>query len=339
MVSLASHTRGARVLVTGATGFVGSHLVSALVHAGARVTAIIDQIPPGGYFAQDRLLDKVTPVFGTITDLALVRRTLRQHRIETVMHLAAVAVEAEAFAEPYRALEVNIVGTVNILEACRLEMRQIDRIMIASSDKAYGDTEKLPYTEDMPLLGRNPYDASKSCADMLSQTYHRSYGLPIMIGRYANVFGPWDVNWSRLIPGTLRRVFRGEAPILKRPRAGAFTRDFLPIEDALRSYFAMYRAFDDRSLHGQAFNFALAEPRGIADVIQMLLRTAGAPELPPQVVFSDHPEILAQHMCIAKAAERLSWVPEHTFEAALRETTAWYIRYFTEASARALDVA
>jgi CDP-glucose 4,6-dehydratase len=315
-----------RVLITGATGFVGAHITEAVLSRGAQVTAIINDLQKGSFFDQRGLLQGVTPSVGTLLDYSFLERTIRENRIDTVLHLAAIAIEGAAFADPHPTLEVNIRGTYNLLEACRVN--RVRKVVVASSDKAYGSHETLPYQESFPLKGKHPYDVSKSCADLVAQAYHHSYGLPVVIGRYGNIFGPGDTNYTRLVPGTLLRLYKGESPVIKVHPGGPFSRDFLYIKDVVRSYFSMLEGLDHHEVHGQAFNFGLNGNWKVADIVKLLQRITHSEDIPVSLIPAHHGEIKDQHVSNQKAAKMLKWKPRYMLEEALRATAEWYFRQF-----------
>jgi CDP-glucose 4,6-dehydratase len=319
--------QGHHILITGASGFVGASLTARLLDAGAEVTTILATWEPHSYFVSSGMIHHTTNVIGSIEDYDTLQRTILGHKIDTVIHLAAVAVEGKAFQAPRQAFEVNIRGTYNLLEACRLHADLVQRVIVASSDKVYGDSATLPYVEDMALLGRHPYDVSKVCGDVLAQSYAHSYGLPIVIGRFGNIFGGGDVNWSRLIPGTIRLLLMDKPPVLRVHPHGSFRRDFLYIQDTVDAYIAMLEALNDPAIHGHAFNFALGESWSVAEVIQEIRRLLGKEHLVPQIVIATHGEILQQHMAIHKASQLLHWTPRYAFTTGLAETVEWYVKF------------
>ncbi len=326
---------GGRSLVTGASGFVGSRLVARLVAAGEPVTVLLAEREPDSELIRSGLIDRVSVCEGRLEDFALIERTVREGGFETVYHLAAVAQQDAAFADPLRAFEANIRGTYHLLEACRRAGGSVKRVLVASSDKAYGEGGQLPYLESMAMNGLNPYDVSKSCADLLARSYHQSYGLPVAVGRYGNTFGPGDRNLSRLIPGTVRRLLARQSPVIKRPGGRDFTRDFLYIEDSVESYFAMAAGLDRGVAGGEAYNFAMGASYSTTYIVERIQRLMAAENLEPQVIEPPHPEIMHQQVSNTKAREQLGWAPRWTLEDGLVPTVAWY----TEFLARGEDAA
>ena len=316
--------RSGRSLVTGASGFVGSRLVARLAAAGAAVTVLLAEWEPDSELIRSGVIDRVEVCKGRLEDFELIERTVRLGGFETVYHLAAVAQQDAAFADPLRAFEANIRGTYHVLEACRRAAGSVKRVLVASSDKAYGDGARLPYDESMAMNGLNPYDVSKSCADLLARSYHASYGVPVAVGRYGNTFGPGDRNFSRLIPGTVRRLLAGQSPVIKRPGGQDFSRDFLYIEDSVESYFAMAAGIDRGVAGGEAYNFAMGVSYSPTRIVEQLQRLMGAEHLVPQVIEPPHEEILHQQVSNTKARDRLGWAPRWTMEDGLAATVAWY---------------
>jgi CDP-glucose 4,6-dehydratase len=324
VIGRSSDVRGRRVLVTGASGFVGTWLTEHLVDAGADVTVVLADFNPKTPFVASGLIHRVRNLIGSVEDFTFLKKAIGNHGIDSVFHLAAVAIESRALQSPRSAFEINIRGTYNVLEACRVHASTVRSVIVASSDKAYGDNPTLPYIENLPLHGRHPYDVSKSCADLIAQSYARSFGLPVVIGRFGNIYGAGDLNWSRLIPGTIRRLLQGEAPIVRRHATGDFHRDFLYAGDCVRAYLAMLEATENPELFGEAFNFAMGGTWAIPEVVGELQELLGLGHVEPNMVLSDHPEIPFQHVCVEKAARLLGWFPRTSLTAGLSETVMWY---------------
>lgn len=317
--------RGHRILVTGASGFIGSWLTEHLVSRDATVTALVYKPNPRSRFVRNGLANRVSCVYGSLGDYDLLRSVIDDHAIDTVFHLAAVSVQGLAYREPRRAFDSNIRGTYNLLEACRLH--SVQRVIVASSDKVYGDTEDLPYVEELSLRGRNPYDVSKVCADLLAQSYYSSYGLPVIIGRFGNVYGGGDLNWSRLIPRTIRRLSRGKRPILHLPATGEYARDFLYIKDLIPAYMAMFEGLSDPGLHGEAFNFGTGACWTVRDLIEKIQEHMGT-SLPPRIKRCSEGEILQQAVSPQKAWDQLGWTSSYSLHKGLGETIRWYLHFF-----------
>lgn len=314
------HSRN--VLVTGATGLVGSWLCGRLLGSGARVAALVRDVDPQSQLLSSGDYQRLSVVNGDLADLQAVERAIVQHGAETVFHIGAQAVVAVGEALPIETFESNIRGTYNVLEACRRQSRVVRRVVVASSDKAYGTQEHLPYTEDMPLEGRRPYEVSKSCADLLARAYFESYGLPVGIARCGNIYGGGDLNWSRLIPDTIRSTLHGEAPVLR--SNGRHIRDFVYVKDVVDAYLTLAEALDDEGIHGQAFNFSAERPYTVIEVVEAIQKLLPEGARPPVILDVAQGEIESQYLDSSKARKRLGWSAAYPLEQGLRETIAWY---------------
>ncbi len=312
--------RDRRVAVTGATGFLGSHLCLILQRLGADLVVLRrDRVPPTAVAAG--WADAVAVVEGDVADQALLERMLVEYEVRTVFHLAAQTQVQVANHNPVSTWEANIAGTWALLEAVR-RTPHVEQVVCASSDKAYGSQPVLPYEEDMPLLAVNPYDVSKACADLITQSYHHRWGTPVAITRCGNFFGPGDVNWERLVPGTIRSLLRGDRPVVRSD--GSLVRDYLYVVDGALAYLQLAEAMaaDDRH-HGQAYNFSTEQPLTVLELLARLQAAAGT-DLEPDVRGTASHEIDAQHLSATKARRELGWAPQHTVDEALAETVAWY---------------
>lgn len=309
------------VLVTGATGFLGSHLTGHLVAKGAQVVALIrDDVPPtpivGGWLA------KVARISGDIRDQALLERVLGEFEVATVFHLAAQTIVGVANANPVSTFESNIAGTWSLLEAVR-RSPGVRQVVVAGSDKAYGQQPVLPYTEDMPLLAVHPYDVSKACADMLTISYHRSFGVPACITRCGNFFGPGDTNWNRLVPGTMRSLIRGRRPVIRSD--GRPIRDYLFVEDGALAYMTLAEAMAQREeVIGGIFNFSSEVEITVLDFVRFIADALGRRDLEPDIRAEAFHEIDHQFLCAEKAHRELGWWPTHTVSEAVKLTAQWY---------------
>jgi CDP-glucose 4,6-dehydratase len=308
-------------LVTGATGLVGGWLVRRLVDAGADVVCLIRDWVPQSECVQSRLLERVKSVRGDVRDQALLERVLGEYEIDTVFHLAAQTIVGIADRNPVSTFESNIRGTWALLEACR-RSPGVRQIVAASSDKAYGDQDVLPYDETTPLAGRHPYDVSKSCADLIAQTYAANYGLPVAVTRCGNFYGGGDLNWNRLVPGTIRSVVRGLRPVIRTD--GTLVRDYFYIEDGVAAYLLLARRLaEDRTLIGEAFNFSTELQVTALEMVQAILSQMGS-DLAPNVRNEACREIAQQYLCAKKARERLGWKPLFDLREGLDRTIRWY---------------
>jgi CDP-glucose 4,6-dehydratase len=319
--------RNARVLVTGASGFTGSRLTAELLEAGASVTALTFGADPQGAFLRMNFLERLTRIPGSIVDFELLKRTIADQGIDTVFHLAGISIESTAYERPLEAFEANIRGTYNVLEACRVNSSLVSRVIVASSDKAYGDCQELPYKEKFPVEGRNPYDVSKSCGDLLARSYHHSYGLPVAVARFANIYGGGDLNWTRLVPGTIRRLLNQEPPLVRSPPHGEYKRDFLYIEDQVRAYLSLLAGLSRPEVQGQAFNFGMGACISVPEIVAQIQEIMGLEHIVPVRQNGDHSEIPHQQLSIDRAEKELGWCPRSSFEEGLTETVKWYTRF------------
>jgi CDP-glucose 4,6-dehydratase len=311
------------VLVTGAGGFVGSWLAKALLDAGASVTAILRDEPQLSNFDLLGLAPRVNVVRGSITDIALVERAVNEYEADTCFHLAAQAIVGAANRAPTSTFESNVRGTWVVLEACR-ESRLMQRVVIASSDKAYGSQPVLPYTEEMPLLASNPYDASKAAAEMIARSYHTSFGMRLAITRCANIYGGGDLNYSRLIPGTIRSVLLGERPVIRSD--GTPVRDYVHVDDAVNAYMLLAERLEEPGVVGEAFNFGGNTPISALDLVRKILELSGARNLEPDIQGKGRlaGEIDQQYLDSHKAEAVLGWAPHTDMKSGLRQAIGWY---------------
>ncbi len=312
---------GRRALVTGASGFLGHHVTGALLERGAHVTALVRDVVPDAPFFRDGLSGRVDVVRGAVEDLPVVQRALAEYEVDTVFHLAAQAIVGVANRSPLSTFETNVKGTWVLLEACRLH-GGVARIVVASSDKAYGVHATLPYEEDAPLRGNHPYDVSKSCADLIATTYHDTWGLPVAITRCGNLFGPGDLNWNRLVPGTIRSILRGERPLIRSD--GTLVRDYVHVQEIAQAYLLLAENLHRPEVVGRAFNFGTGEPVSVLQLTERLLRLSGREDLQPRILNEAHHEIPAQYLSARRARQVLGWAPQAPLDERLRETIAWY---------------
>lgn len=308
-------------LVTGATGLVGSWLVRRLLALGADVVCLIRDWVPQSELVKSGMLDKVRVVRGDLSDVNLLERVLGEYEIDTVFHLAAQTIVTIANRNPLSTFESNVAGTWNLLEAVRRSPR-VKQVVFASSDKAYGTAETLPYDEDTPLIGRHPYDVSKSCADLIATSFAMSFGVPVVITRCGNFYGGGDLNWNRIVPGTIRSVLRNEAPIIRSD--GQFVRDYFYVEDGAYAYTMLAEKLaGDRTLAGRAFNFSNEIQVTVTDVVNRVLRVMGS-KLEPVVQNQVSNEIRHQYLSAKRARTELGWKPLFTLEEGLEKTAQWY---------------
>lgn len=315
------------VLVTGATGILGSWLTEELVESGAEVVTIMrDDVPTSNLFfsGTDK---KIKTVRGSIEDYALVERTLNEYEIGTCFHLAAQTIVPTANRSPISTFESNIKGTWNLLEAAR-NSQLLKRLVVASSDKAYGEHEKLPYQENFPLNPRHPYDASKACADLLTQSYYHTYGLPVSITRCGNIYGGGDHNYNRIVPGTIRAIYLNENPVIRSD--GTLMRDYLFVKDIVTAYLLLAKHMG-KGVTGEVFNFGTEKPLTVLQLVNKIMELSKATHLKPVILGKGKipGEIEKQYLSSEKAKKILGWKPEYSIEEGLSETIGWYNNYFS----------
>ncbi|MGI8901498.1 MAG: NAD-dependent epimerase/dehydratase family protein [Nocardioides sp.] len=320
--------RNRPVAITGATGFVGSHLTAMLVDLGASVITLVrdhlpvfshGETPPAGLS-----LDRVVRVSGDVQDQAVLERLLGEYGVKTVIHLAAQSQVGVANRNPIGTFESNVRGTWALLEAVR-RSAGVEQVVTASSDKAYGGQTSLPYTEETPLAGVNPYDASKACADLIAQSYHRTFSVPVAITRCGNFFGPGDLNWNRLVPGTIRSLLLGERPVIRSD--GTMVRDYLYVVDGALAYLQLVEAMAaGLAVTGEAFNLSLEQPLAVLELVDRIQKAVGT-ELEPDIRAEASHEIDRQFLSSAKARDLLGWLPRFTLDEGLAATVDWYRSY------------
>lgn len=316
--------RGRPTLITGATGLMGGWLLKRLLDAGAEVVALVRDGARHSFAVQEGLLERTTILAGGLEDFDLLRRAAASHSIDTAFHLAAQPLVGVAKKDPRGTLETNVRGTWNLLEALRLSGAR--QVVVASSDRAYGDTEVLPCVEENPVQGRYPYDVSKSCADLISRMYASSFGLPVVVARCANLFGGGDLNFSRVVPGAIRATLQNERFVIRGD--GKSVRDFLYLKDAANAYLALAESLaEDPSLGGEAFNFGLDNRMSVLSLARRILSIMERPDLEPVVLNQDSGEGREHYLSSAKARRRLGWMPQYSIDEGLRETVAWYRAY------------
>lgn len=312
-----------RVLVTGASGLVGSHLVAALLRQGADVTVLLrDQDRRSALFRSSDI-DRVAVVAGALERVEDVERAVAESQCSVVFHLGAQTIVGVGVQAPLLTFEANVRGTYNVLEMCR--RHSVERLVLASSDKAYG-TSDHPYVEEDPLLARSPYDASKAAADLIAQSYHASFGTPLAILRCGNTYGGGDLNWSRIVPGTIRAFLRGEAPQIRSD--GSYVRDYIHVSDVVSAYCAAAEAIDRAEVAGQAFNVAAGEDATVLDVVRAIRELIGGRLPEPQILDVTKGEIREQRLDTAKVRRVLGWAPRVGLRDGLRDTITWYRAYF-----------
>ena len=317
-----------RVFVTGATGLVGGWLVEKVSASGADVITLVRDWVPASKLLSSSLMQKVTVVRGDLSDPLFLERILAEYEIQTVFHLAAQTIVPIANKNPLSTFESNIQGTWNLLEACR-SVSSVKSIVVASSDKAYGDADILPYRETFPLNAIYPYDVSKACADMICQSYASTFDLPIVITRCGNFFGGGDLNWNRIIPGTIRAIVRGDVPVIRSD--GSLVRDYIYVEDAVSAYMTLSeKLFNNKELKGEAFNFSNETQKSVLELTNLILEIMES-DLKPIVQRNNNGEIKAQYLDSTKAREKLAWKAKFGIEEGLRKTIDWYKEFLDNA--------
>ncbi len=311
-----------RVLITGATGVIGSWLVRELLAEGAYIVALVRDADPQSELYRSGDIRKVAVVAGSLEDFWTLERAINGHDIDTIFHLGAQTIVGTAHRFPLPTFEANIRGTYNLLEACRVHRGAIERIVIASSDKAYGEQPHLPYTEEMPLNGRHPYEVSKSCADLIAQAYFHTYGLPVAVARCANVYGGGDLNWSRIVPGTIRSFLKGTRPVIRSD--GTYVRDYIYVKDVACGYIRVAERLTEPRVQGEAFNLSTEKPLTVLQMVKAIQESMGCEHVEPDVRGYAEGEIRSQHLSASKARNVLKWEAAFDLKTGLRETIAWY---------------
>ena len=310
------------VFITGASGLLGSSMVEELLGKGANVTCLVRDWVYGSKLLESDYLAKCNIVRGELVDYDLLLRAINEYEIDTVFHLGAQTIVGTASRSPLSTFEANIKGTWNILEACRQCSQKIERVLVASSDKAYGSHADLPYTEKTPLVGRFPYDVSKSCTDLISMSYFHTYQTPVAITRCGNLFGAGDLNFNRLIPGTIKSALNNEAPIIRSD--GKFVRDYFYVKDAVDAYLCLAEKMPDQTFTGEDFNFGTETPLSVIQLVDEILQAMGKNELVPKILNQASHEIREQFLDCTKAKTMLDWQPTRTLKDGLTETIVWY---------------
>jgi CDP-glucose 4,6-dehydratase len=314
------------VFVTGCTGLLGSWLTKALVERGANVVGLIRDLVPKSNLNWSGFNDKISIVRGEIEDYFLLERAINEYEIDTVFHLAAQTIVTIANRNPISTFETNMGGTWNVLEACR-RAPLVKRILVASSDKAYGDQEKLPYDENTPLDGRHPYDVSKSCADLVCRAYFETYELPVCVTRCGNFYGGGDLNFNRIVPGTIRSVLNNEPPVIRSD--GTLVRDYFYIEDAVEAYLLLAEKMENKEIYGKAFNFSNELQITVLEMVEKIIAVMDS-NLKPVILNEATNEIKHQYLSAKKAKEILGWKSRYTLEEGLSRTIKWYRKFFAE---------
>ncbi|MBF8984820.1 GDP-mannose 4,6-dehydratase [Lutibacter sp. B2] len=314
------HWKNRNVFITGATGFLGSHIGKALIDLGANVTGLIRDFVSNSNICEIGYDKKINWVKGYLEDIHVLERALGEYEIDTVFHLGAQAIVGIANRNPISTFEANILGTCNILEACR-RSPLVKNIIVASSDKAYGNQKDLPYDENLPLQGRYPYDVSKSCADLIAQSYYHTYKLPVCITRCGNLYGGGDLNFNRIIPQTINSILNDHAPVIRSD--GTLIRDYFYIEDAVEAYLLLAEKMEEFKLYGEAFNFSNENRLTVLGIVERILNIMDS-DLKPIILNQGNNEIKYQYLSAKKAKEILKWESIFNIDEGLKRTVRWY---------------
>lgn len=313
---------GRRVLVTGATGLIGSWLTRRLLDLGSHVVVLVQDHDPQSELFRSGAIQRTTVISGELEDYGAIERAINREETDTVFHLGAQTLVGAAQRAPLATFEANIRGTYNLLEACRVNPAVVQRVIVASSDKAYGEHAQLPYTESTPLQGREPYAVSKTCTDLISQTYAASYNLPVVIARCGNVYGGGDLNWSRIVPGTIRALLEGRSPVIRSD--GTYLRDYIYVQDVVDGYLKLSESLDDPERRGVAYNISTEEALTVVELVSEIRSIMACGAIPLDIRATAQGEIHDQHLSAAKARQELGWRPTFGLHRGLRETIAWY---------------
>ena len=318
--------KGTNVLVTGADGFIGSHVAKALAEKGAGVVTIVRDIKKINNIDILKIKNKISIMHGNLINFEDCERCINEYDIEFCFHIAAQAIVGPDNRSPLSTFESNIKGTCDVLEACRTS-KTVKGLIIASSDKAYGQQKKLPYTEQSPLKGYYPYDASKACAEMLARSYYMTYNLPLAITRNANTYGPADMNLNRIIPDVVTRLIKDTQPVIRSD--GTPERDYMYIKDAVDAYLTLAESLHRKEVLGQAFNFGTGRPINVLDLYKKIIKIMGK-NVEPKILGEAKNEIDRQYLDSGKAKKILNWEAKYDIDSGLKETIEWYKEYFSK---------
>jgi CDP-glucose 4,6-dehydratase len=325
-ISMAEDTfwENKNILITGCTGLLGSWLTESLVSKNANVVGLVRDSVPKSRFYQPGIMNNVVTVRGEIENYFLMERIINEYEIDSVFHLAAQTIVTFANRNPVSTFKANIEGTWNILEACR-RSSHVERIVVASSDKAYGDQPVLPYDEKTPLEGRHPYDVSKSCADLICRAYYETYDLPVCVTRCGNFYGAGDLNFNRIIPGTIQSVFHHKRPVIR--SNGSPKRDYFYIRDGVEAYLHLAQKMNNKKIRGEAFNFSTESPYSVLEIVRKIIDMMDS-DLKPDLLNQATNEIQDQYLSSTKAKKLLNWESKYSLDVGLKETIDWYTHFF-----------
>jgi CDP-glucose 4,6-dehydratase len=324
MVANGGFWQDRNVFITGASGFLGGWLVEGLLERKANVVALVRDSVPNSYLYTSGLDKKIQIVRGRLEDAHLLRRAIGEYETETIFHLGAQTQVITANRSPMDTFRANIEGTWNLLEAAR-NSNSVKGVVVASTDKAYGSQKILPYDEKSPMNGAHPYDVSKSCADLLAQSYFHTYGLPISVTRCGNFYGGGDLNFARIVPGTIKSIIMGKTPVIRSD--GKYIRDYFHIEDAVIAYLALAENIERKEIMGEAFNFSNEDPISVIDIVKMISDLMDFKE-EPKILNAASGEIREQYLSAKKARALLDWKPKYPLKEGLKKTIAWYGDFF-----------
>lgn len=314
------------VLVTGATGLVGAWLVNDLLNSGAHVTALVIDDDPNSELVRSGNINRIFIINGDLRNYKDVARATFTHDCTDIFHLGAQTIVGTALTDPISTFESNIQGTWNVMEAARQSQGSIKSVVVASSDKAYGASDVLPYLENFPLHGDGPYDVSKSCTDLIAQSYGNTYGVPVTVARCGNIYGGGDLNWSRIIPGSIRDLISSKQPVLRSD--GTFVRDYVHVDDIISGYLKLSEVSQKQNLNGEAFNFSRDEPLSVLNLYKSISKAVVGKYIDPEIQNTAKSEIRDQHLNSSKAQTILGWKSSITLEDGLIKTVSWYKSYF-----------
>ena len=315
-------------MVTGPTGLVGSWLIKDLIKAGTDVVALIFDRDSNSELYLSKDIGKVKAVYGQLEDFPMLERLVKQQAIDTVFHLGAQTIVERAQRFPFSTFESNIRGTYNLLEACRIHQNFVQNIIIASSDKAYGEHEKLPYVEDAPLTGRFPYEVSKTCTDLIAQSFYHSYQLPLVVIRCGNIYGGGDLNWSRIVPDTIRSLLQKKNPIIRSD--GTYVRDYIYVKDVVQGYMQIAENLKAKTLMGEAFNLGPEKPSNVTQLVKEIQKLMHCEKIKPKILNKAKGEIHSQFLSSKKIAKKIGWRPQYSLQEGLKETIEWYREFLAK---------
>ncbi len=321
-VAMSEFWRGRRVLVTGGTGMIGSWLVKELLQEKAMPVLLIHDADPQSELYRSKDVDKCCIVNGALEDYWTVERAVNEHEIATVIHLGAQTIVGTAYRSPLPTFEANIRGTYNVMEACRVHAKVVKEVVVASSDKAYGTQKQLPYTEEMSLIGRQPYEVSKSCADLIAQSYFHTYQTPVAIARCGNIYGGGDLNWNRIVPGTIRSLLQKEQPEIRSD--GGYVRDYIFVKDIARAYMQLAEQLANDGVRGEAFNFSTESPLTVLELVRSIQKSLKMEDVGVRILNQAEGEIHSQSLSAGKAKKILGWSANFDLHRGLNETIDWY---------------